>query len=68
MYSVCYGKVIPAKYLVSESRIEAPASVLCNASAMVATQTATLHGKQQQTARDNPEAGVLPEICLNIIV
>lgn len=51
MYSVCYGKVIPAKYLVSESRIQAPASGLCNVSATVATQTATLRGKLQQTAR-----------------
>lgn len=41
MYSVCYGKVIPTKYLVSESRIEAPASVLCNASATAERQSAT---------------------------
>lgn len=65
MYSVCYGKVIPAKYLVSESSIEAPASELRNASAMVATQTATLHGNLQP---DNPEAGIPPEICVNVIV
>ena len=50
MFSVCYGKIIPEECRVSESRTEAPASVLCNASATAATQTVTVHGKVQQTA------------------
>lgn len=41
MYTVCYCKFNPAKYLASESRLEEPASALCNASATAATHTAT---------------------------
>lgn len=49
MYTVCCCKVNPEKYLVSESRSEAAASVLRNAPAATATQAE--HGERQQTNR-----------------